>query len=198
MEVVMLISFTGIDGCGKGTQIEYLAQYLESKGHEVSISKAYGSREKELFSIYIEHCSQEAILFLFQAFHVEQRLRAEKALALKKIVLADRWDESYEAYHSEYGILSEDKDLRCRINEIAFGNVKPDLVFFLKTPVDVAMERCAVRGADFFDRKSREHHEKTESKLTTMSEELGWVILDGSLPPLEIHKIIVSNVEEIL
>lgn len=194
----MLFNFTGIDGCGKGTQIGECADYLERKGFSVFVSKAYGPREKELFSLFIERADDRSVMFLFQALHVEQRVRAVQALHEGKIVLADRWDDAYLAYHSKNGVLSTDVELRHRLNELAFDGLRPDVTFYLRVPIEVGMERCRIRGADFFDRKPSEYHRSIADELDRLAVEQSWEVIDGDRSNKEVHQDIVRVVEQAL
>lgn len=190
----MLVTITGIDGCGKGTQLQHLAAFLQGQGRSVFVSKAYGDAEKELFALFIERATDEAVMFLFQAMHAEQRAKAARAQERGEIVLADRWDESYEAYHSQYGVLSRDTELRQRLNEVAFGGWRADVTILLRVPVAMAMERCRIRGADFFDLKGVQYHQSLSDRLDELASELGWHVIDGSLPHKEVHQRIVDVV----
>lgn len=194
----MLINITGIDGCGKGTQIQHLSDYLAHKGKKVFLSKAYGPREKEMLSLFIERANDIAVMFLFQAMHATQRILAEKALQNGCIVLADRWDDAYLAYHSQHGVLAKDSTLRNQLNELAFGGIKPDVTFLLKVPVSIGQERCRIRGADFFDRKSEVHHQSLADHLEKLAHEEGWMIIDGTKPHREIHEEILSNIRPLI
>jgi dTMP kinase len=140
----MLVTITGIDGCGKGTQLQHLAAFLQGQGRSVFVSKAYGDAEKELFALFIERATDEAVMFLFQAMHAEQRAKAARAQERGEIVLADRWDESYEAYHSQYGVLSHDTELRQRLNEVAFRGWRADTTILLRVPVAMAIYLCLI------------------------------------------------------
>lgn len=195
----MLINITGIDGCGKGTQVDSLHKYLEKLGYSVYISKAYGQAEKEIFSLYMEYADDLAIMFLFQSFHVHQRVETEKALKKGDIVIADRWDEAYLAYHSNKGFLMNNPELRDKLNEIAFGGIKPDISFLLDIAPEEGIRRCKIRGADFFDRKGIEYHTKLNVAYKKIAMENNeWVILDGSDSPIKIHKQIISHILNII
>lgn len=188
----MIICITGIDGCGKGTQKELLATRLQNAGKTVFLSKAYGDAEKECFSAFMEYWSQESILFAFQALHVEQRVRAKRAEARGEIVIADRWDESYVAYHTAYGILENDPTLRDRLNEIAFAGIVPDHTFFLDVSVEEAEKRLVTRGMDFFDKRGVEYHNTMRSQYLRIAAERGWSILDGGKSAVAIHHEILK------
>ncbi len=195
----MLINITGIDGCGKGTQIVLLKNFL-SKKYKVEVVKAYDELEKELFSSYIEYASQIEIMFLFQAFHTKQRIAAQKALGSGKIVIADRWDETYFGYHSQYGFLSQDREKREWLNQIAYAGLKPDLSFLIDIDVSKAMQRCIDRGADFFDKKSVEHHTSLRKKYLEIAKmgDSKWIVLDGNKNILAIHKEIVNKIRKFI
>ncbi len=189
----MIICITGIDGCGKGTQINLLANFLRKKNYDVFISKAYGEKEKKLLSSFIESLHPISMMFLFQALHTQQRINTEKALEKNKIIIADRWDESYLAYHSNYGILKDNPQLREELNRIAFNNIIPDVTFLLRLSVSVARSRCQIRGADFFDRLSSEYHKTMQNAYLKIAKERHWIILNGAKPELTIHKEIIRH-----
>ncbi len=194
----MLINMTGVDGSGKGTQLQYLADYFERQGKTVFMSKAYGPCEKELFSLFMERSHDLAVMFMFQALHVQQRIRAEKALRNGSIVLADRWDDAYLAYHSQNGILAEDPELREKLNSLAFGGIKPDITFMLKVPVAISIKNCFLRGADFFDRKGVEYHQSLSDRLEELADKNGWVVIDGNRARKTIHEEIIATIESVM
>lgn len=171
-----------------------LNEALSSLGHETVICKAYGENEKAMFSDYVSRIDQVSLMFLFQAFHVEQCLRAIKEEAAGKIVLADRWDESYLAYHEQFGVLSSDNFLRSRLNQLAFRQIKPDLSFLLHLSAADSAVRRSPDEKDFFDRMTAEYHQKMSDRYNEIGMALGWVILDGSDSIGSIHQDILGHV----
>lgn len=190
----MLVNVTGIDGCGKSTQVDLLRGFLESRGRRVFVSKAYGPDEKRLFGPHIPEIGDTALMFLFQAFHAEQQRRASEALARREIVLADRWDEGYEAYHSLHGPLSEDRALREAINHLAFEGLVPDVTFLLNVAPQTGMVRSQKRGADFFDARDLAYHAKLAASLRKIARERNWMVLDGEASIAHIHELITTRV----
>lgn len=188
-----IICFSGIDGCGKGTQKDLLVSYFQKNGKKVFLSKAYGDAEKECFSSFIEYWSQESILFLFQALHVEQRKQALEAIKRNEIVIADRWDDSYLAYHSKFGILATEVGLRNKLNEIAFQGIKPDITFLLDTPIEIAQERLSIRGADYFDKLPPSYHKIMRDAYLALAKKWKWIVIDGTLPTSEIHSKVIAS-----
>ncbi len=191
-----LIVITGIDGCGKSTQIDMLSSWLRKMGHSVKITKAYDNEAKVVLRGYMNNwTNNNAIMFLFQALHAQQYTDSSEALKSGKIVLADRWDESYLAYHSNFGELSTDEDLRLKLNQLAFNGLTPDLGFVLKISPEVARERRRLRGHfERFESRPDDYFEVIQSIYLQIAEQRGWYILDGMQSVDEIHKIIKKEV----
>jgi len=187
---------TGIDGCGKTTQINLLSSHLSKNKHAAKVTKAYDNEAKITLRNYINSwTNSNAITFLFQALHAQQYSDTIEALNEGKIVLADRWDESYLAYHSNFGDLSLDSDLRLRLNQMAYNDLLPNLGFVLKVPVQIARERRKVRGSfGRFEGQSDEYYEILQSTYLKIAEERGWHILDGTESEENLHKSILEIV----
>lgn len=195
----VLISFTGVDGCGKSTQVHLLRSALEKGGYEVVLSKAYDEPEKESFAHYVNRWDDYSITMLFQAMHRQQFVKASENLAAGKIVIADRWDESFLAYHEENGFLSKDDGLRNKLNQLAFEGKQPDLVFCLDLPVEKARIRMSSRGEDFFDKKSNALHEQKRAKYTAYTKKSpNWHVINADRQIEQIHQDILKKTLEFL
>ncbi|MBU1610205.1 MAG: dTMP kinase, partial [Proteobacteria bacterium] len=105
----MFVTFEGIEGCGKSTQIKLLTSYLEELGREVLVTlEPGGSRigrelRKLLLTMESQDLTGESELFLYladRAQHVSQVIRP--ALTAGKVVLSDRFADSTVAYQG-YG-----------------------------------------------------------------------------------------------
>lgn len=194
----MLFTITGIDGSGKSTQIYLLKKFLEIKGYSVSVSKAYGNAEKEGLAHFFQYWDDLTITFIFQGLHRQQYVETKKRLNDGRIVLADRWDETYLAYHTKFGFLSENYETMCRLNKLAFEGLVPDITFFIDTPIEVARRRLKARGMDFFDKKSAEHHLKMRESIIEVLKERNSIFITGDKDINEIHLIIAEKVLECL
>lgn len=190
----MLICITGVDGCGKGTQVYLLKEALKSSGFNVTTSKAYGDAEKESFAHFFKLWDDIVITFVFQGLHRQQYINAKKALEQGRIVIADRWDESYRAYHSMFGFLALDEVMRNKLNEVSFGGLVPDLTFLLNISISKAVRRMQERGRDFFDSKDEEYHHKMAKAYLQLAKEKNWEILNGEETPERIHRKILQVV----
>ncbi len=194
----MIICITGIDGCGKTTQAHNLIGYLMVQGHKAYLSKAYANEEKDIFEKLLPSLHQKAILFLFQALHVQQLQKAKKAITDGKIVVADRWDDSYLVYHSKNGILSTKPKLRNRLNELAFEGVKADLTFFLDVNIEVIMQRLKDRGESFFEKKPVKFFKEMRKSYLRLSKKENWIVIDGNISINEVSQIIINHVNNLL
>ncbi len=190
----MLFAITGIDGSGKSTQIYLLKKFLERKGHAVSISKAYGNAEKESLAHFFQYWDDLTITLIFQGLHRQQYVEAKKSLSKGKIVIADRWDETYLAYHTEFGFLSENHEIMYRLNKLAFEELIPDITFFIDTPIEAAQRRLKARGMDFFDKKSAEHHLKMRELIIEVLKGRNSIFIDGAMDINEIHLAIIKEI----
>lgn len=142
-----LITFCGLDGCGKTTMLQRLATDLSGK-YDLFITKqpTTAVRETEIFRTYMDSPDHTAYdyrsLSLLAASDRLQHVNKviEPAMQEKKIVLSDRYF---------YSCLS---NLRARgfeqdewIYEIAQSVIKPDVSFFFDVSVEVAVSRVRSR-----------------------------------------------------
>lgn len=136
----LFIAFEGIDGTGKSTQLQLLADYLRSRGLEVVETREptdgpYGRRIREL---YVDRgsCTPEEELDLFiqdRKQHVAEVIAP--ALASGKAVLTDRYYYSTAAYQGAAGC---DPDRIFSANSFA---PVPDMVLLLTMDPEVSVQR---------------------------------------------------------
>lgn len=197
LETLPLYGFAGIDGAGKTTLLNGLANHLQENGHNVFVSKAYNDAYKQAFGQFIESADDTEIMFMFQAFQRRQRNDALAHLVVGEIVLADRWDESYDAHHSQNGILAQMPELRKGINYLAVEGLKPLVTFYLQARPSITNMRVGLRGLnDFFDEKAAAHHKAQARYYDERAEtDESWVRLDGHLSPEELLDQAITVVE---
>jgi len=147
----MFITFEGIEGCGKTTQVNKLREYFESQGKDVLVTlEPGGSRlgktlRKILLSMESQDLTKEAELFLYladRAQHVEQVIRP--ALAKGQIVISDRYADSTIVYQG-YGRGLDPQTLHS-FNETATKGLWPDLTILLDLPVEIGLKRAVTRN----------------------------------------------------
>lgn len=164
------ITFEGIDGSGKTTQLSSIAEYLEEQGKEVLKLREPGGTSigEQIRMILLSRgniaMSVETELMLFAAARAQLvREVIEPTLAKGVWVLCDRFMDSTTAYQG-YG-RQIDMQLISQLNAIAVGVCKPDLTFLFDLSVDAAGARLAVRSdkSDRLDLESKAFAERTRN-----------------------------------
>lgn len=191
----MLITITGIDGCGKSLQVDMLHTWLKKNSRPCIITKAYDDMAKLACRPFIDTWTDDtAIMFLFQALHAQQYADTLQALQKGFIVIADRWDEAFLAYHQNFGFLSCQEKIRVLLNQLAFRKHLPEKGFLIKVSAEVAKRRRENRGkVEKLENRSDEYYEVIQQTLLDISLERNWSILDGTKTPKEIHEEIVDS-----
>lgn len=179
----MLITFEGIDGCGKTTQIKFLTDYLNKKNLPVTVFREPGGtilseKIRELLLHEPEDMDFRTELLLFSA--ARSQLIKEKVIPLlekEEIVILDRYYDSTVAYQG-YGRNSTNIDHIHFINKLATHNTVPDITFYLKITPDIASDRIKKSqkdrmesaGKDFFERVKKGYDllAKENRRITTV------------------------------
>ncbi len=156
----MLITFEGIDGCGKSTQAKLLSEKLTAEGIETLLLREPGGTELSeairtllLNKEYSHPLASETELLLFAASRA-QIVREVILPALRKdiVVILDRFTDSTIAYQSfGRGIPIGFVEM---VNRIATDDVEPDLTFLFDIDLDTASKRRASSGKDRIEAES--------------------------------------------
>jgi len=139
------ITFEGIDGSGKSTQLRMLASELRYRGFQVLPTMEpggtpLGRRLREAFLETEENVSPLAELLLFaadRAQHVD--FLVKPALEEGKIVISDRYSDATVAYQGAGRGFTE--STINQIIELATCRLKPDLTVFFDLPIEKALLR---------------------------------------------------------
>ena len=147
----LLITFEGMEGSGKSTQISMLAEHLRSLGHSVrTLREPGGTPIGEEIRHTLKHSKNntamtpEAELLLMNASRAQLvREVIRPALAKGEIVLCDRYYDSTTAYQG-YGRQLDLSIVKVAI-EVAVGETRPDLTLLLVVPREVSEQRRIAR-----------------------------------------------------
>ncbi|HVM93755.1 MAG TPA: dTMP kinase [Terriglobales bacterium] len=148
------ITFEGLDGSGKSTQIEKLARALRGHGIAVTVTREPGGtstgekiREVLLHSTTsgLSPMTEMALMFASRAQHIHQVI--QPALAEGRVVLCDRFTDSTEAYQGGGRKLGTKSVLA--LHEILCGGLQPDLTILLDNEVGVSVGRARRRNRQY-------------------------------------------------
>jgi dTMP kinase len=176
----LFITFEGIEGCGKTTQIQRLEKFVEQQGIPLITTMEPGgtgigvSIRGILLDAENKDLAPFAELLLYaadRAQHVEEVIKP--ALREGKWVLCDRFFDATVAYQgSARG--QDMKFIRC-LNEKACQGIQPDITFLLDCPVDIGLKRALMRnqsvsdGQDRFEKEKLHFHEKVREGYLTLA-----------------------------
>lgn len=198
-EISLFICFEGIAGSGKTTQSILLKQRLEKENlGEVIISKAYEEEKKRSadFLINALKISPDSVsmMFLFQVLHSEQYEETKEALEKGKIVIADRWRESFWAWHLNFGPLAKEPRKTLEIlDQLAFHKLEPEITFLLNLPVEVAIKRFLSRDREsiLYPRlKPYESFTILRDYYLRIARRKKWTLIDANRSIKEVHESI--------
>jgi len=141
----MFVSFEGIDGSGKSTQLTLLREWLEERGQAVITVREPGATLlseaiREILLSTRQNITPTAELLLFSAARVQLvEIVIVPALAEGTWVLCDRFVDSTTAYQGYGRELDAEGVAAC--NKLATRGVLPNVTFFIDVPYDQAQMR---------------------------------------------------------
>lgn len=199
-----LISFEGIDGCGKTTQISRLAKALSDRGIEVRVYREPGGNpvSENIRSMLLDPANDldpvtEILLFSaarseLVSHHMLPDLRQGR------VVILDRFFDSTTAYQG-FGHRTMEPERLQQIHSIATHGLEPQITFYLRISLDEAerrtsgfeKDRMESMGRDFFERvlQGYEHLAGTLGRFST---------LDAAQDPQTLHTLILEQVLSLL
>src|SRR5262245_27100945 len=148
----VFVTFEGVEGVGKSTQIARAAERLRARGIEPLVTREPGGTPlaEKLRALVLEHghgavgaTAELLLMFAARASHVAEIIRP--ALAPGRCVLCDRFTDATEAYQG--GGRGVDSAAIRQLAAIAHPGLSPDLTIVLDAPPNVASARLATRGA---------------------------------------------------
>ena len=158
------ITFEGIDGAGKSSHVEWLAEWLRTQGKIVHVTREPGGTElgEKLRTLLLNdpmHLETETLL-MFAARREHLARLIEPALARGEWVVCDRFSDATYAYQGGGRGLDRSKFLA--LEHWVHEHVQPDLTLLFDLPLDVARERIAraSRVLDRFEQERADFHER--------------------------------------
>ena len=198
----MFISFEGIEGSGKSTQIELIEELIRAKGYQVKKLREPGTTElgEKIRNIFLEKTTEtvdpitEAFLLYASRKHLDQNFLRQN-LNDGAIVIADRYADATLAYQS-YG-KGLDQNFVKLIHDYS-QLLSPDLTFYMDISAELSRERISDREMDRMESESIDFFKKVrEGYLQIAHDNPGRVVvLDANKTVDQLHesiKKIISN-----
>jgi dTMP kinase len=182
-----LITFEGIEGCGKSTLAKELYEYLKSKNYKVIFTREpgggkLGEKIREILLSNEFEIPDYSELFLFLASRYEHTKNVIiPRLKEGYIVISDRYMDSTIAYQG-YGRKIDLKLLE-KLNEIATLGIKPDLTFLIDLPEEISFNRLKDKILDRIESEEIEFYKRVRFGYIEIArnEPLRFIILDGTM-----------------
>ncbi|HXW92143.1 MAG TPA: dTMP kinase [Terriglobales bacterium] len=205
-----LITFEGLDGSGKSTQLERLAVALRAERLPVLVTREPGGTwtGEKIRQLLVDSAAtalvptaELALMFASRAQHLSEVI--QPALLQGKIVLCDRFTDSSEAYQGGGRKLGSDAVLR--LHGILCEDVQPDLTILMDSDVVRSVDRARRRNRSRtvgtsdegrFEKESRAFFERVRNTYLAIArrEPERVVIIDARGSPEETHQQILEAV----
>lgn len=198
------ISFEGLEGSGKSTQVGLLGSKLKEEGKEIVVTREPGgTRIGELIrnithsreNVDLTAVAEAYLMAASRAQHVREIIKP--ALESGKIVIADRYIDSslaYQGYGRELGVETIEQ-----LNNLALEVMMPNLTFFLDIPPEIGfsrrngthkIDRLDLQQKDFYDRVYTGYKKLAEKYKERI------VVIDGTKPIEEVSQKVWSIIKE--
>jgi len=187
------ITFEGIEGVGKSTAVQFVADYLTQKQIDHIVTREPGGTEiaehirDVLLTKHQETMAVDTELLLFYAARAQHVASLIKPALLKgQWVLCDRFTEASYAYQGGgRGIDEKHVDV---INQWTLGNFQPDIIFILDAPVEIAFSRIKQREFDRIESEKVHFFERVREAYLQRAQRdpSRYKIIDASVTPDEV------------
>jgi dTMP kinase len=208
------ITFEGLDGCGKSTQLAKLSAALTAQGLSVVVTREpggtpTGDKIRQLLldtkTSSLTPMAELALMFAARAQHIAEVI--QPALAEGKIVLCDRFTDSTEAYQGGGRKLGSQPVLA--LHRILCGSLWPEFTILMDSDVAASVDRARRRNRTHsakggrgksdenrFEQESRAFFGRVRSAYLAIAERepQRMVVVDARGTPNETHRRIVEVV----
>lgn len=172
----LFVTFEGLEGVGKSTQIGVFRRALEAQGIRVVETREPGGtpNAEAIRDILKSHTDEimpplAEMLLMFAARTINVANTIRPALDSGAWVVADRFTDSTRAYQG--GGRGEDAARIEQVAEWAHGDTNPDVTVWLDAPAEVGLERAGKRGAsDRFEVEEQDFFVRVRARYEALAE----------------------------
>lgn len=206
----MFITFEGIEGCGKSTQINLLAGQLQRLGRQVLLTREPGGCPiaDQIRRLLLDADNRTMVpmteLMLYAAARSQHLAEiVQPALTAGSLVLCDRFSDATRAYQAfGRGI---DRQVMESLNDLACNGLTPDLTLLLDCQVEVGLARARQRIAgssgpkeERFELESLHFHQRVrDGYLQLAAEEPDrFVVIDAAASQDQVARTVLQAVQQ--
>jgi dTMP kinase len=193
------ITLEGVDGAGKSSHVQFIADTLAARGHHVIVTREPGGTDlaerlrKAILEEAMEPATETLLLVAARADHVHRVV--SPALSAGTWIVCDRFADATEAYQGAGKGVS--MELIQRLGEAAHAGVHPDRTLLFDCPYEIAAERLAGSGKalDRFERENRAFFERVRAAyLERARAEPGRIrVIDSTVAPDAVRAMVEAN-----
>ena len=197
------LTLEGVDGAGKSSHIEFIADAVRTKGAHVIVTREPGGTDlaerlrQAILGEAMSPSVETLLVFAARADHVAKVI--QPALKAGHYVICDRFTDATFAYQG--GGHSVSRDLIYRLAEVAHPGLKPHRTLVFDCPYDIASQRMnrAGRKLDRFEREDRAFFERVRAAYLARAkaEPRRVRVIDATLPVAEIRKALERNLSDL-
>ena len=197
----LFISFEGVDGCGKTTQVKLLRDKLLSDNNRVELVREPGGIKisEDIRKILLSpnnlsmNFQTEALLMIASRAQLTFDLIIP-LLNKGNIVIADRFSDSTLAYQG--GGRKLDVNMLKLINNFATKNLVPDLTFLIDISPDDAIKRANISSPDRIERAGIDFQNEVRKTYLNLAKEFTdrFIVLDGYKSVNSIHSFVWDKI----
>ena len=197
----LFVSFEGVDGCGKSTQVKLLKDKLEYEGRKVELVREPGGLKisEEIRNILLNpdnsamNYETEALLMIASRAQLTEEL-IRPLLHKGYCVLADRFSDSTLAYQG--GGRKLDIEILKKINSFATKNLVPDITFFFNIEPEDALLRSGTTHPDRIEGAGLTLQKDVQKTYICLAKEFSdrFITLDAYDSISSIHSIIWDKI----
>ena len=197
------ITFEGIDGSGKSTQISLLEKKLRDAGYDVLLTREPGGTEigEKIRSIILDPSNEEMDQMTEAYLYASSRAQLVRQVIVPavnegRIVICDRFVDSSIAYQAYGRQMGETIEL---LNSFAVGECLPDITFLLRIEPENTRSRMEERELDRIEMASDDFHYRTflgYDQIAAANPDRV-VVIDGRDSVEHIHELIMINLQRL-
>ena len=186
----LFITLEGVEGAGKSTLMDYMADLVSRAGHELVVTREPGGTKtgEQIRDILLDSNNEGLsddtellLMFAARAQHIQEIIKP--ALTENKIVICDRFTDASYAYQG--GGRGIDSDRIKILEDWVQQGLQPDLTILFDLDVEIGLRRAGKRSeADRFEQEQKEFFEQVRACYLDRAKQFSerYRIIDSSKP----------------